>query len=96
MDADTAEHTVVHCPAWREEREELKVSIGSDLSLPSLLRAMTDSAMAWDAVAKYACTVMKKKRRKQRETGTENEPSRKDLQNCSQDAQPHRPVTAPT
>lgn len=61
LGADMAEHTVAQCSAWRGEREELRVNVGSDLSLLSLLRSMTNSQMAWNTVAKFACSVMRKK-----------------------------------
>lgn len=40
---DTALHTLEECPAWAEERRALRVIVGDDLSLPTLVGKMVES-----------------------------------------------------
>ncbi|XP_073954625.1 uncharacterized protein [Choristoneura fumiferana] len=40
---DTAQHTLQMCPAFDGQRESLKAVIGNDLSLPAVVKSMTDS-----------------------------------------------------
>lgn len=71
--ADTAQHTIEYCTAWAE----LIRSIGRDLSLATLLRCMTGSREAWNAVAKFASTVMNKKEEPERARDREEETGRR-------------------
>lgn len=66
-DLDTTEHTILVCPAWTDQREALKRVVGSDLSLPALIRAMLASEEGWRAVAKFALDVMHLKEEDERE-----------------------------
>ncbi|XP_026317763.1 uncharacterized protein LOC113228625 [Hyposmocoma kahamanoa] len=54
---DTPRHTVEECPAWAEPRHDLVAAVGSDLSLPSLVRAMVGSDRLWEAVVSFCETV---------------------------------------
>ncbi|XP_073960783.1 uncharacterized protein [Choristoneura fumiferana] len=40
---DTAQHTLQMCPAFEGQRGCLKAVIGNDLSLPAVVKSMTDS-----------------------------------------------------
>lgn len=40
---DNAQHTLENCPAWTAERTALTEVVGSDLSLPAILKAILDS-----------------------------------------------------
>ncbi|XP_041984061.1 uncharacterized protein LOC121736742 [Aricia agestis] len=68
---DTAEHTLSTCPSWTEQRAALTAAIGVDLSLPSIIRAMLSSEIAWQAVNDFAQDVITAKeeaeRRRERE-----------------------------
>ncbi|XP_041986336.1 uncharacterized protein LOC121738390 [Aricia agestis] len=68
---DTAEHTLSTCPSWTEQRAALTAAIGVDLSLPSIIRAMLTSEIAWQAVNDFAQDVITAKeeaeRRRERE-----------------------------
>ncbi|RVE48661.1 hypothetical protein evm_006732 [Chilo suppressalis] len=48
---DTAQHALEACAAFDAERRQLVTVVGRDLSLPTLVRAMVDSATSWEAVA---------------------------------------------
>ncbi|KMQ85900.1 reverse transcriptase [Lasius niger] len=58
---DTALHTLEECPAWAEERRVLTDTIGGDLSLPTVVRAMVDSERSWNAMASFCERVMLRK-----------------------------------
>lgn len=64
--ADTAQHTIEHCVAWSVERDEMKENVRQDLSLPALLKVMTDNKPAWNAEAKFAGIAMAKKEEAER------------------------------
>ncbi|XP_046743167.1 uncharacterized protein LOC124409530 [Diprion similis] len=66
--ADTVEHTVEVCPAWHKEREILRATVGEDLTLTSLVRAMARSREGWAAVTRFADQVMTRKERAERES----------------------------
>lgn len=54
---DTAQHTVAECSAWAEERAVMASVVGSDLSLPAVVKAMVRSDGAWKAVATFCGAV---------------------------------------
>lgn len=58
---DTALHTREECSAWAEPRDVVSSVIGSDLSLPTLMRAMVSSKEAWEAVVAFCDTIMSQK-----------------------------------
>nr|XP_032523254.1 uncharacterized protein LOC116774657 [Danaus plexippus plexippus] len=65
---DTADHTMVVCPAWQNERRALTSALGGRmLSLPSLVEAMIGSDEAWEAAACFAEAVMSAKEAAERE-----------------------------
>ncbi|KMQ93242.1 reverse transcriptase, partial [Lasius niger] len=62
---DTALHTLEECPA--EERRVLTDTIGGDLSLPTVVRAMVDSERSWNAMASFCERVMLRKEAAERD-----------------------------
>lgn len=58
---DISEHTIEECPAWETEREALRRFVGSTVSLPRIVRAITADRHAWSAFATFATKVMKSK-----------------------------------
>jgi len=64
---DSAQHTLEACPAWAAERADLVVAVGTDLSLPAIVRAMVGSGEAWKAVSSFCGKVMLRKENAERE-----------------------------
>ncbi|XP_029165937.1 uncharacterized protein LOC114936792 [Nylanderia fulva] len=64
---DTAQHTVEHCPAWADQRRALTNVIGGDLGLPSMVKAMLESPLKWEAVASFCEDVLTRKEAAERE-----------------------------
>ncbi|KAJ0175766.1 hypothetical protein K1T71_008925 [Dendrolimus kikuchii] len=58
---DTALHSLQVCSTWDEQRRDLVVAIGVDLSLPAVVKAMMGSTDAWNAAASFCETVMSAK-----------------------------------
>lgn len=58
---DTAMHTLVECPAWSQERAQLCAVIGTDLSLPAVLKNMVSDKTSWDAVVSFCEQVISQK-----------------------------------
>lgn len=55
---DSAEHTLAVCSAWQDDRDELTRVVGNDLSLTSIISAISTSSEAWKAMASFAERVM--------------------------------------
>jgi len=51
-------HTLEECPAWANERRNLVVAVGQDLSLPAVVVAMLGSERSWQAIVRFCETVM--------------------------------------
>ncbi|XP_026830958.1 uncharacterized protein LOC113563522 [Ooceraea biroi] len=66
-DVDSADHTVMRCPAWSEFRRVLVRDIGEDLSLSGVVGAMLESERKWRAVASFSERVMLRKEAAERE-----------------------------
>ncbi|XP_012235709.1 uncharacterized protein [Linepithema humile] len=64
---DDAQHTLQFCEAWENERNDLKRSIGNDLSLRNIISAILDDNEKWKAFAKFCTVVMSKKEKAERE-----------------------------
>jgi len=64
---DSAQHTLEACSAWAAERAELVVTVGADLSLPAVIRAMVGGRGAWKAVSSFCGRVMLQKKDAERE-----------------------------
>ncbi|CAH2217202.1 jg2784 [Pararge aegeria aegeria] len=58
---DTAQHTLADCPKWAESRKALVATVGQDLSLPAVVRAMVGSDRSWEAVVSFCEDVMVQK-----------------------------------
>lgn len=67
MSPDNAEHTVVECPAWDEERHLLEHATGKLVTVDNLVPTMLDSPANWQAVRDFARAVMTKKEGDERE-----------------------------
>ncbi|XP_011169959.1 uncharacterized protein LOC105202962 [Solenopsis invicta] len=59
VEMDSAQHTLVHCPAWDELRRVLKDKIGEDLSV---VAKMVLRESCWKAVASFCEQVMLQKK----------------------------------
>jgi len=64
---DSAEHTLMHCPAWYEERGELRAALGCAISLPNVVGAIVDSRDAWRAFWRFAEKIMSMKEEAERQ-----------------------------
>ncbi|XP_041977482.1 uncharacterized protein LOC121731874 [Aricia agestis] len=69
---DTAQHTLLACPAWNEQRAALQAAVGDDISLPVIVRAMLSSENSWRAVATFAEEVMSAKEESERRREAES------------------------
>ncbi|XP_039311327.1 uncharacterized protein LOC120359085 [Solenopsis invicta] len=58
---DSAQHTLVDCPAWEELRGVLRAEIGNDISLPPIISQMVGRESAWKAVSSFCEQVMLQK-----------------------------------
>jgi len=61
MGPDSAEHTLVECPAWEEERLQLREVTGVLVTVDNLVPTMMQSAVNWQATKDFARAVMSKK-----------------------------------
>jgi len=66
MGDDFLEHTMQVCPEWLSERNNLANAIGQDLSLASILRAISFSREAWLAFTNFTERVMRAKKTAER------------------------------
>lgn len=66
-DPDTAEHTLQDCVAWLEEREELQRWVGQELSLGEVIKSVVRDTKAWEALTRFAQSVMRNKEEAERE-----------------------------
>jgi hypothetical protein len=64
---DSAEHTVVECPAWDEERRQLGHVTGNTVTVDNLVPTMLDCPANWQAVKVFARAVMSKKEADERD-----------------------------
>ncbi|XP_073962034.1 uncharacterized protein [Choristoneura fumiferana] len=76
---DTAQHTLQMCPAFDGQRACLKAVIGNDLSLPAVVKSMTDSERSWIAMASFCEEVMaiKEEAEREREEDPTSQPMRR-------------------
>ncbi|XP_061719981.1 uncharacterized protein LOC133527106 [Cydia pomonella] len=58
---DTALHTLAVCPAWAEQWAAPVAIVGSDLSLPAVVKAMLGGERPWVAAASFCEDVMAQK-----------------------------------
>lgn len=78
-DRDTAQHTLESCPAWDDRRRVLIDSIGADLTLTAVVKAMLESEEKWNATASFCEEVLTQKEaaEREREEDPEAEPIRR-------------------
>jgi len=55
---DSVEHTLMECPAWRLERQELHDRINGDINLTNIVGSIVESGEVWNAFRRFAETVM--------------------------------------
>lgn len=75
-DRDTAQHTLVGCRAWCSERRVLVASIGDDLSIPAMIRALLAREDKKGAVIEFYEQVMLQKEAAGRDRERTGDPSR--------------------
>ncbi|XP_011860049.1 PREDICTED: uncharacterized protein LOC105557413 [Vollenhovia emeryi] len=63
---DSAQHTLEVCPAWANERRALSNIIGADLSLPMVVKAITEREVSWKAFSSFCEHVMLQKEEAER------------------------------
>jgi len=56
---EDAEHVLFVCPRFQVERAELQTSLGRHLEPENLVSLMTETREAWDAVSRYAVSVIR-------------------------------------
>ncbi|XP_026315152.1 uncharacterized protein LOC113226649 [Hyposmocoma kahamanoa] len=64
---ETAQHTLEECPTWAEQRGFLVAAVGSDLSLPTIVRSMVESKRSCDAILAFCEEVIVWKEATERE-----------------------------
>jgi hypothetical protein len=64
--ANSAQHTLEHCPAWAAPRHSLTGEIGCDLSPPAMFEVLLASERGRKAVASFCELVMLRKEAAQR------------------------------
>lgn len=64
---DNAEHTLIECPAWDEERLQLERAIDRTVSVSNLVPAMLTSSTNWQAAKDFARAVMTRKESDERD-----------------------------
>lgn len=55
------EHTFIGCDRWWQERRNLEVKLGMDVTSERMVECMVQSKSKWDAIVKYITTIMKRK-----------------------------------
>jgi hypothetical protein len=75
---DTAQHTLVACPAWEGPRRVLRTEVGEDLALEALIRAVLGGRQGYSAVRAFCEHVMLAKERAERERVRTGHPARAD------------------
>lgn len=63
---DSAEHTLMECPAWELERRELGNKIDGDVTLVNVVGSIVGSVEVWNAFRRFAKSVMSTKEEAER------------------------------
>jgi len=63
---DTAQHVLESCPEWREEREKLVETIGTQLDMGTIIRSIIESKDKWNAFSVFCNKVLSDKERAER------------------------------
>lgn len=64
---DSAQHTLEECPAWAEQRVQLRSAVGRRLDLREVIARMLSSQDAWTAMIRFCEAVMLLKEEAERE-----------------------------
>ncbi|KAM3965426.1 uncharacterized protein ACR2FA_000259 [Aphomia sociella] len=64
---DTAQHTLEVCSAFEQGRRILRTTVGNDLSLPAVVRAMVGSESAWMGMLTFCEDTVSQKEAAERE-----------------------------
>jgi hypothetical protein len=77
--SDTAEHTLMQCPAWKENRRVLWDATSEEIFLPTLVKAMVGRKDAWGVVTSFCEYVMSQKEvaERKKEADVSASPSRR-------------------
>uniref|UniRef100_A0A2S2NJ82 Retrovirus-related Pol polyprotein from type-1 retrotransposable element R1 n=1 Tax=Schizaphis graminum TaxID=13262 RepID=A0A2S2NJ82_SCHGA len=67
---DDAEHTFIGCDRWWQERRNLEVELGVDVTPERMVDFMLQSKSKWDTIVKYITTIMKRKEADERKIQT--------------------------
>lgn len=63
---DDADHTLSQCPEWDEERQILIGEMGTNLTIPRLVKKILESREAWHNFANFCGNVMRRKEEAER------------------------------
>jgi len=63
---DNTEHAFFQCDRWWRLRRELEVIIGRSLDLDTMVQAMLESEVKWEAVRNFANAVLSKREEEER------------------------------
>lgn len=58
---DSAEHTLVECPRWEEEKAKLRGILGEVLNLCNIVGGILEGRDSWASFTRFANTVMRSK-----------------------------------
>jgi hypothetical protein len=58
---DDVEHTFIGCDRWWQERRNMEVELGMDVTPERMVEYMVQSKSKWDTIVKYITTIMKRK-----------------------------------
>ena len=64
---DSADHTLMDCPEWQDDRRVLRLQLGPDLSLATVVRRMAEDRGCWEAVASFSEVIMTEKEEAERD-----------------------------
>ncbi|XP_043262927.1 uncharacterized protein LOC122403465 [Colletes gigas] len=92
---DSAQHTLVACPAWAGERRVLTRVVGDNLTLEVLIGRMLDSQDAWEAVSVFCEAAMQQKEAAERERESRGDPHRRGRVGRGRWRGRNRPVAPP-
>jgi hypothetical protein len=58
---DDVEYTFIGCDRWWQERRNLEVELGMDVTPERMVEYMVQSKSKWNTIVKYITTIMKRK-----------------------------------
>lgn len=93
-ESDSAEHTLIRCRTWEEERQELRKEMGTyleedeALTLAKVIQLAVKSEKVWRAFNNFAETVMRRKEEEERKRKAAARPAPLTYDDSSWDALP--------